>query len=188
MHAFIIRFDMCSFFSCCLICAIRETIHPNVTEAMQHSYSVCKCSLCRYICVSESGNHHWKFTILAIILDKWCHKCYFLVESTVELHDIVSLFPDTDLTLTTERLVELFASMHDRNVDLMVIYLGTPSSKSKEFQMTYQNPAQGKEAYLDYYVHNHPLASWTKIAETLHGCGLLQQATVVEDTYIQGSL
>ena len=98
------------------------------------------------------------------------------------------LFPDTDLTLTTERLVELFPSMDDMIVDFMCPYLDIPSSKIQEFRMTYQNPAQRKEAYLDYYVHNHPLASWTKIAETLHGCGLLQQATVVEDTYIQGSL
>ena len=79
--------------------------------------------------------------------------------------------------------------MDDGDVDHMgQYYLETPSSKSEEFQMTYQNPARRKEAYLDYYVHNHPLASWTKIAETLRGCGLLQQATVVENTYIQGSL
>ena len=110
------------------------------------------------------------------------------MESTVELHDIVSLFPDTDLTLTTERLVELFASMDDCDVDLVGIYLDTPPSKRSEFEMTYQNPAQRKEAYLDYYVHNHPRASWTQIAEALRGYGLPQQATVVENTYIQGSL
>ena len=66
--------------------------------------------------------------------------------------------------------MELFASMSDRYVDAMGIALDTPSSKSGEFKMNYQNPAQRKEAYLDYYVHNHPLASWTKIAKLLHGC------------------
>jgi hypothetical protein len=40
---------------------------------------------------------------------------------------------------------------------------------------------------LDYYVHNHPLASWTKIAEVLHSYALHQQAAVVENTYIQGT-
>ena len=85
--------------------------------------------------------------------------------------------------------MELFASMDDGDVDVMGEYsLGTPSSKSEEFQMNYQNPAQRKEAYLDYYAHNHPLASWTKIAELLHVCGLSQQAAVVENTYIQGML
>ena len=98
------------------------------------------------------------------------------------------LFPDTDLTLTTERLVELFASMDDMAVDFMGDYLDTPSSKSEEFKMTYQNLAQRKEAYLDYYVHNHPAPSWTQIAEALRGYSLPQQATVVENTYIQGSL
>ena len=96
------------------------------------------------------------------------------------------MFLDTDLTLTTERLVELFASMGDGLVDFMGIYLGTPSSKRREFLMNYMNSAQMKEAYLDYYVHNHPVASWAKIAEALDLCELPQQAAVVENTYIQG--
>ena len=54
--------------------------------------------------------------------------------------------------------------------------------------MNYQNPAQRKEAYLDYYAHNHPAASWTWIAELLRRFGLPQQAAVVENTYIQGML
>ena len=92
-----------------------------------------------------------------------------------------------DLTLTTERLVELFAPMKDGIVaDRIGFYLGTPSSKSKEFQRNYRNPAQRKEAYLDYYVHNHPAASWMKIAKTLRRCELPQQAAMVENTYIQG--
>ena len=101
---------------------------------------------------------------------------------------VLFVLPHTDLTLTTERLVELFASMDDRAVDLMGAYLETPSSKREEFKMNYQNPAQRKEAYLDYYVHNHPLASWTKIAKALSGCRLPQQAAVVENIYIQGML
>ena len=97
------------------------------------------------------------------------------------------MFLDTDLTLTTERLVELFASMGDEDVDFMgEYYLNTPSSKIREFQRNYQNPAQRKEAYLVYYVHNHPAASWTKIAGVLHCFELPQQAAVVENTYIQG--
>ena len=82
--------------------------------------------------------------------------------------------------------MELFASMDDSKVDRMGGYLDTPYSKGKEFKMNYQNPAQRKEAYLDYYVHNHPLASWTKIAELLRRWLLSQQAAVVENTYIQG--
>ena len=101
----------------------------------------------------------------------------------------MSLFPDIDLTLTTERLVELFASMGDGYVDDYVgDYLDTPPSKREEFKMNYQSPAQRKEAYLDYYVHNHPAASWTKIAKALRQYGQPQQAAVVENTYIQGVL
>jgi hypothetical protein len=83
--------------------------------------------------------------------------------------------------------VELFASMDDWRVDFMGNYLDTSPSKREEFKMNYQNPAQRKEAHLDYYVHNHPLASWTKIAKLLHDYGLPQQAAVVENTYIQGT-
>ena len=99
---------------------------------------------------------------------------------------LIICFTHTDLSLTTERLVELFASMDDVYVDLMNIHLDTPSSKSEEFLMTYRNPAQRKEAYLDYYVHNHPAPSWAKVAEALREYGLGQQATVVENTYIKG--
>ena len=107
-----------------------------------------------------------------------------LINLTTVNHGIVH----ADLTLTTERLVELFASMNDGFIDLMGYYLDTPSSKSEEFKMNYQNPAQRKEAYLDYYVHNHPAASWARITEALRGYGLPEQAAVVENTYIQGML
>jgi hypothetical protein len=82
--------------------------------------------------------------------------------------------------------VELFASMDDGFVDYVGVNLDTPSSKREEFEMNYQNPARRKEAYLDDYVHNHPTASWTKIAGVLHASRLPQQAAVVENTYIQG--
>ena len=52
--------------------------------------------------------------------------------------------------------------------------------------MNYKDPARRKEAYLDYYVHNNPLASWTKVAEALRRCELPEQATVVENTYVKG--
>ena len=78
--------------------------------------------------------------------------------------------------------------MDDEYVDFMGHYLDTPYSKIEEFQMNYQNPAQRKEAYLDYYAHNHPAASWTKIAEALRLYQLPQQTDVVKSTYIQGML
>ena len=77
--------------------------------------------------------------------------------------------------------------MDDVYVDFLGGYLDTPSSKSKEFLMNYLNPAQRKEAYLDYYVHNHPAPSWTKVAGVLNENGLFQQATVVGNTYIEGT-
>ena len=82
--------------------------------------------------------------------------------------------------------MELCASMNDEYVDYLGIYLRTPSSKIEEFTMNYKDPARRKEAYLDYYVHNNPLASWTKVAGALRGFGLPEQATVVENTYVKG--
>ena len=98
----------------------------------------------------------------------------------------LSMLLDTDLTLTTERLVKLFASMSNKYVDRVRYSLDTPSSKKEEFEMNYQNPTRRKEAYLDYYAHNHPAASWTKIAGALRWCELPKQAAMVENTYIQG--
>ena len=82
--------------------------------------------------------------------------------------------------------MELFASMDDYRVDSLGGYLETPPSKRAEFQMNYQDPARRKEAYLDYYAHNHPLASWSRVAVALRLCELPQEADVVEKTYVQG--
>ena len=81
--------------------------------------------------------------------------------------------------------MELFASMNE-DVEFLGGYLQTPSSKSGEFQMNYKDPARRKEAYLDYYVHNNPFASWTVVVGALRLCGLPEQATVVENTYVKG--
>ena len=96
------------------------------------------------------------------------------------------MFIDTDLTLTTEKLVELFVSMDDGHVDDLDNCLETPSFKSNEFRMNYQDPTRRKEAYLDEYAHNNPLASWSQVAVTLRVYGLPQEADVVEKTYVQG--
>jgi hypothetical protein len=82
--------------------------------------------------------------------------------------------------------VELFASMDDGDVVSMSVDLDTPPSKREEFELNYRNPAQRKEAYLDYYVHNHPILSWTKIAKVLQSHSLHLEAAMIENTYIQG--
>ena len=82
--------------------------------------------------------------------------------------------------------MELFASMDDDHVDGLCVYLETPSSKKAEFRMNYQDPARRKEAYLDEYAHNNPLASWSEVVEALRRCTLNQEADVVEKTYVQG--
>ena len=82
--------------------------------------------------------------------------------------------------------MELFASMDGDLVDDLGEYLGTPSSKRAEFKENYRDRARRKEAYLDYYAHNHPLASWTDVAEGLRKFGLHQEADVVKETYVQG--
>ena len=82
--------------------------------------------------------------------------------------------------------MELFTSIDDDRVDNLAGYIDIRSSKRAEFQMNYQDPARRKEAYLDYYAHNHPLASWSKVAEALRGFRLHQEADVVEKTYVQG--
>ena len=82
--------------------------------------------------------------------------------------------------------MELFASMDHYHVDSLGGFLDTPFSKIDEFQMNYQDPARRKEACLDEYAHNHPLASWSKVAVVLHWFGLYQEADMVKKTYVQG--
>ena len=96
------------------------------------------------------------------------------------------LLVHTDLTLTTDRLMELFESVEDLYVDSIGEMLGLPQSGVEEIKRSYQSPTQLKEAYLDTYTHQHPCPSWKKVAETLEVCDLDQQADEVQNTYIQG--
>ena len=97
------------------------------------------------------------------------------------------LLVHTDLTLTTDRLMELFGSVGDKHyVDITRRLLGLPHSVVEEIKRSYQSPTQRKEAYLDTYTHQHPCPSWKKVVETLTWYGLYQQANEVENTYVQG--
>ena len=104
----------------------------------------------------------------------------------------------TDLTLTTDKLTELFQSVEDPDEYLLVDldggrdeiigfgkFFGLPES---EIEKKYQSTAEQKEAELVAYIHRHPCPSWKKIHELLRQCLLKQQADEVEDTYIQGIL
>ena len=102
---------------------------------------------------------------------------------------IYLLIVPTDLTLTTDRLTELFQSVEDPDIaGLFGIgeYLGLPESALEEIRRSYQNDTKRKDAYLDTYTHRHPCPTWMKISEVLRKCYLLQQADEVENTYVQG--
>ena len=98
---------------------------------------------------------------------------------------------NTDLTITTEKLVELFATMDDAYID--IVYPGLddrldlPESKVAEMKRNYHSPSQRRDAYLDLYVTTHPCPSWRQVAEALRGVFLDHQADVVESTYVQGT-
>ena len=112
-------------------------------------------------------------------------------------HHCLCILVPTDLTLTTDRLVELFQSVeepprqqasfslfnrsHDIGKDL-----GLPYSALEEIRKSYQSWAKRKEAYLDMYIHHHPCPSWKRISELLKRYSLRRQASEVEGTYVQG--
>ena len=107
------------------------------------------------------------------------------------------LLVPADLTLTTDRLTELFQSVEDPDKLVFVRSdgslipgigrsLGLPESALEEIKSSYQSKTKRKEAYLDTYIHRHPCPSWKKISELLKEYSLEQQASEVEDTYIQG--
>ena len=102
---------------------------------------------------------------------------------------IVAINNCADLTITTEKLKEQFASLDPEKVDELgdEDWLDLPESEVDSIKSRYDSPIQRKEAYLDLYVHQHPCPSWARIAYTLHGLGLRQQADFVENTYVKGT-
>ena len=106
------------------------------------------------------------------------------------LHNHCLLVP-TDLTLTTDRLTELFQPVEDPDTVEFISqsigeYLGLPKSVLEEIRRSYQSATKRKDAYLDTYSHHHPCPSWKRISEVLRGYDLDQQADEVENTYVQG--
>ena len=113
------------------------------------------------------------------------------------LHNHCLLVP-TDLTLTTDRLTELFQSVEDPDKVKKVFrggvlvwigigeWLDLPKSALEEIRRSYQSKTKRKDAYLDTYTHHHPCLSWKNISEVLRRCHLHQQADEVENTYVQG--
>ena len=95
----------------------------------------------------------------------------------------------TDLTITTEKLMELFVPMDPKKVDKLggERCLGLPQSEIDRIQKDYQSPTQRKEAYLDLYVHQHPCPTWREVARVLRLANLRQQADLVENTYVKGT-
>ena len=97
---------------------------------------------------------------------------------------------NTDLTISTEKLVELFATVRDDKVDRIAGFLGLrlASSKTDDIRKNYHNPAQRRDAYLDLYATDHPCPSWSKVARLLCEVGLRHQSDEVERTYVQGTV
>ena len=104
---------------------------------------------------------------------------------------------NTDLTITTEKLVELFATMDVKRVGLGGLFrdiysqldeeLDLPQSKIAEMETNLHTPSQRIEAYLDLYVTGHPCPSWRQVAKALREVDLYEQAATVKSTYVQGT-
>ena len=96
----------------------------------------------------------------------------------------------TDLTINTERLMQLFAPLDPEKVDKLgdCVYLRLPQSEIDRIQKDYQSPTQRKEAYLDLYVQQHPCPTWSNVARILRQVKLPQQADLVENTYVKGTI
>ena len=94
-----------------------------------------------------------------------------------------------DLTITTEKLVELFAIKYRSDkVDAIGHWLDIPRSKIEHMWKNYQSPAHCRDAYLDLYASDHPFPSWRTISEALRSVHLPHQANVVESAYIKGTI
>ena len=84
--------------------------------------------------------------------------------------------------------MELFGSVNPKEVDEIGDWLHLPAYEIDKIKMSYQNPTQRKEAYLDLYAYQHPCPSWLRVAEVLrYRFSLNRQAKSVEDTYVKGT-
>ena len=94
----------------------------------------------------------------------------------------------TDLTITTDKLMDLFESVNPEKVDDLGDHLDLPQSERDKIKKNYRSPTQRKEAYLDLYVHQHPCPSWRRIDVVLrYQFSLREQADLVENTYVKGT-
>ena len=113
---------------------------------------------------------------------------------TLLSNESCGLLSTTDLTISTEKLVELFATVRDDKVNLIggcsFIYQGLPlpSSKTDDIRRNYRNPTQRRDAYLDLYATDHPCPSWSDVANALDEVNLDDQSDEVERTYVQGTV
>ena len=102
---------------------------------------------------------------------------------------------NTDLTITTEKLVELFATMDDMHVGIgeyvpfvqLDGYLNLPRSKVFDMQKNLRSSSRRREAYLDLYATGHPCPNWRQVAGVLRHVHLYHQANTVDSTYVQGT-
>ena len=92
-----------------------------------------------------------------------------------------------DLTITTKKLTELFATLKDDRLDLLGFYLDLPMIKTDEIKRNFHSPSQRREVYLDLYATDHPIPTWSRVALALRGCGFHSQAAMVKNTYVQGT-
>ena len=96
-----------------------------------------------------------------------------------------------DLTITTDKLMELFASVvNSKEVDRLGegYEIDLPSYEVDKIKKNYQSPTQRKEAYLDLYVDEHPCPTWQQVAKVLRDTFKLNQpADFVKNTYVKGT-
>ena len=96
---------------------------------------------------------------------------------------------NTDLTITTEKVTELFSTTNDvMFVDLVGFNLGLPQSKRDDIKSNFHSAAQRRDTYIDVYVNDHPYPSWRHISNALSGVLLDHEADVVNRTYVQGTI
>ena len=113
-----------------------------------------------------------------------------VIDSFITGHSLCDhcLLVHTDLTVTTDRLMDLFQSVEDPDmIDWGIgVLLGLPQSAIDEIKSSYQSAARRKEAYLDTYANQHPWPSWKTVVGVLQQCNLYQQSDDVKSTYVQG--
>ena len=81
------------------------------------------------------------------------------------------MFPES--SLTPDNLSTVLDNMEDHLWDGFSRFVNTPESERERIRRQYSSDKDRKQAFIRYFISNHPAPSWTLVARVLYLMGVL---------------